>query len=372
MTIKERFLATLNFEIPDRPFRMETTGFWNETIERWHSEGLPAEVSDEMTAYMYSGFDLQLPLIMGVHIHPGFDPLFDEEIMEQDETYTIKRDISGSIIKEHRNHSSAIPTWLESPVKTPADWESIKWRLDPDTPGRLAEADILLGLEGTQDWPLVIYIPGLFGTHRHLLGFNNLMIAYRRQPEMLHDMARHWVTMWKKVITRIAEKRLPDMVSLWEDMCYKNGPIISPKTFDTFMTPYYKELVSFCRIEMGIPAVGVDTDGNCTAIIPNFVETGVNMMWPFEVRAGMDVLEVRRQWPNQFAIWGGIDKLELAKDRQAIEKEVMRVVPRMLEIGGYIPSLDHNVPPDVSFDNWNYYVGLVRGIGEDFCKAHNS
>jgi uroporphyrinogen decarboxylase len=82
----------------------------------------------------------------------------------------------------------------------------------------------------------------------------------------------------------------------------------------------------------------------------------------------MGVLEVRRQWPHQFAIWGGIDKRELAKDKAAIEKEVMRVVPEMLKKRGYIPSLDHNVPPDVSFDNWNFYVDLVRSIGDFYSQ----
>jgi uroporphyrinogen-III decarboxylase len=88
------------------------------------------------------------------------------------------------------------------------------------------------------------------------------------------------------------------------------------------------------------------------------------MIWPFEVNAGMDVLKVRKEWPREFTIWGGIDKLELAKGKDAIYTEVMRVVPEMLKQGGYIPSLDHSVPPDVSFDDWNYYVGLVRELEE--------
>jgi uroporphyrinogen decarboxylase len=104
-------------------------------------------------------------------------------------------------------------------------------------------------------------------------------------------------------------------------------------------------------------------------LIKPFVDAGVNMIWPFEVNAGMDVLRIRQEWPREFAIWGGIDKLELPKGKDAIHAEVMRVVPKMLEYGGYIPSLDHNVPPDVSFDDWNYYVGLVRELGES--KAGN-
>jgi uroporphyrinogen-III decarboxylase len=89
----------------------------------------------------------------------------------------------------------------------------------------------------------------------------------------------------------------------------------------------------------------------------------VNLIWLFEVRAGMDVLKVRDQWPDQFAIWGGIDKTVLAKGKKEIETEVMRVVPVMLKKQGYIPSLDHCVPPDVPYENWNYYRDLVREVG---------
>jgi uroporphyrinogen-III decarboxylase len=157
-------------------------------------------------------------------------------------------------------------------------------------------------------------------------------------------------------------------VGLWEDMCYKNGPMIGPGAFDTFMLPYYRELVGFLRNELEIPVVGVDTDGNMTLLIEKFVDAGVNLIWPFEVQAGMDVVEVRRQWPDQFAIWGGMDKRALFTGREAIKAEVTRVVPTMLEQGGYIPSIDHAVPPEVSLENWEHFLGIVRDTGERCCR----
>ena len=157
------------------------------------------------------------------------------------------------------------------------------------------------------------------------------------------------------------------MVYLWEDMCYKNGPMISPRAFEEFMSPYYAELVGFLRDELGIPVINVDTDGDCTLLTGKFVDAGVNMLLPWEVQAGMDVLEVRGEWPREFVICGGIDKRALYTDRGAIEAEVMRVVPPMLEKGGYIPAIDHLVPPEVSLDNWNYFLELVRGTAERTC-----
>lgn len=366
MTPRERLLATVNFEPLDRPLRWETIGFWNETLSRWHNEGLSPDIKDQVVVMLTQGFDLQAPIMLGAHEHPGFDPLFPEEILRVEENYTIKRDFSGSIIKVFTDGNSSIPIFIESPVKDRKSWEEVKRRLDPNSEERLKPWKPFVDLAKSQPWPFTVYICGLFGTLRHLFGFENLMYAYYDQPELIHDISKHWVKMWKRVVTKISENKRPDMLSLWEDMCGKNGPLISPKMFQEFMSPYYKELIGFARNELGIPAIGVDTDGDCTPIIQKFVDAGVNVLWPFEVRAGMDVLKVRERWPNQFVIYGGIDKTKLALDKKAIEEEVLRVVPKMLEKRGYIPSLDHAVPPDVPYENWIYYRDFVREIGSKF------
>jgi uroporphyrinogen decarboxylase len=364
MTPRDRLLATVAFEPVDRPVHNEAIGFWPETLSRWNGEGLPPEINEEVSAYIYFGYDLQLPLSIGAHEHPGFDPVFGEEIIERDEHFTVKRDMAGSIVRVMTDGMSTIPAWLSSPVSDRESWEKVKERLDPETPGRLSLLQPMIDLVGEQPWPLCVYIPGLFGTHRHLLGFEPLMIAYRRQPELLHEIARHWVFLWRRVVEKACEVRRPDVVSLWEDMCYRNGPMISPRAFDEFMSPYYRELIGALRSELEVPVVGVDTDGDLTLLIPKFVDAGVNLICPWEVQAGMDVLEVRNAWPREFAIWGGMDKRKLALDEQAIRDEVMRVVPPMLEWRGYIPAIDHSVPPDVPLVNWRYFLDLARGLGE--------
>ncbi len=362
MNPRERFLATAAFESPDRPFRWETLGFWDETLERWHGEGLPPEINELVSAYLYFEEDTQLPMIIGDADQPGFWPLFEEEVIEQTDEYVIKRDSAGSTVKVLASGASTIPAWLSSPVTGPESWEEVRQRLDPATPGRLDAVLWLLDLPGADEWPLMVYTTGLFGTHRMLLGFNALVLAYRRQPDLLHEMARHWVDFWKGVISSIAQRRVPDGVYLWEDMCYRNGPMISPRAFETFMSPYYEELVGYLRNELGVKVVCVDTDGDCTLLVPLFVKAGVNMILPWEVQAGMDVLEIRRRWPRDFLICGGIDKRALYTDRRAIDEEVTRVVPTMLRQGGYIPAIDHLVPPEVSLDNWRYFLELVRGM----------
>lgn len=368
MTPRQRFLATAAFEPIDRPYRLETLGYWPETLDRWHGEGLPEDIIDVASAAIHFEIDLQLPIQMGADQHPGLDPLFEEEIVEEDERYVTKRDIKGALVKVLADDSSGIPSLVEAPVKDEASWERIKPRLDPDSPGRLEFWKPLIELANTEPWPVCVYLCGLFGTHRHLFGFKDLMVAYRRQPQLLHEISRHWVGLWKDVVSRIHAIHGPEMVSLWEDMCYRNGPMISPDAFEEFMLPYYKELIAFLKQDLGVPVISVDTDGKMTKLIPLFVEAGVNFIYPFEVQSEMDVIKIREQWPRQFAIWGGIDKRALARDRDTIEAEVMRVVQPMLEKGSYIPAIDHAVPPDVPLENWRFFLDLVRDLGERLCR----
>jgi len=337
-------------------------GFWDETLARWHGEGLPAEVHDRATAFVFNAFDPQAPIIFEPSEHPGFYPLFEEEVVREEGDTIIKRDRYGSMVQVPKDGHSTPPHVIEAPVSDEASWQRIRSRLDPASKGRMEEQEFGFQLAEESGWPMWVYICGLFGTHRHLFGFEPLMYAYYEKPALLHEISRHWVYMWKSILGAISERHPPDLVYIWEDMCGKSGPIIGPRTFDEFMTPYYRELTGFLKNELGVTVIGVDTDGDCTPLIEKFVHGGVNLLLPFEVQAGMDVLEVRKKWPRQFVIWGGMDKRELAKDKKAIENEVMRVVPPMLTAGGYIPGIDHLVPPDVSYENWLFYRDLVRHV----------
>jgi uroporphyrinogen-III decarboxylase len=360
--LRNRYISTVLFEPVDRAWRHECMGFWDETLTRWHGEGLPAEVNDMATIFVFNGFDWQAPLLFEPDLHPGIYPLFQEEVIREERDTIVKRSRYGTTIQVPKDGHSTPPHVIEAPVSDAASWEEMKSRMDPLSKGRIEEQEYSLQLAEKEDWPLFAYICGLFGTHRHLFGLEPLMYAYYEKSELLHEISRHWVYLWKTILSTVAERRRPDVVYLWEDMCGKNGPIIGPHTFDAFMTPYYQELIAFLRNDLGVSVISVDTDGDCTVLIEKFVDTGVNMLLPFEVQAGMDVLEVRKRWPDQFAIWGGMDKRELAKDKQAIEKEVKRVVPPMLAAGGYIPGIDHLVPPDVSYENWLFYRDLVRDV----------
>jgi uroporphyrinogen decarboxylase len=121
-----------------------------------------------------------------------------------------------------------------------------------------------------------------------------------------------------------------------------------------FLLPCYQRFTGFLR-DHGIRSVLVDSDGDCRLIIPILMEGGISGLMPFEVNAGMDVVEMRKTFPR-LQILGGIDKTQLALGKEAIDRELeAKVTPGMLRHGGYIPHVDHQVPPDVSWEDFKYY-----------------
>ena len=156
------------------------------------------------------------------------------------------------------------------------------------------------------------------------------------------------------MLRRVAREVRVDRLFIWEDMCYRKGSLIGPEMFRDFFLEPRKRYIGVAR-ECEISIIDVDSDGNCMQLIPHWMEAGVNMQHPMEVAAGMDVVEVKKQFGADLTIRGGIDKRELAQDFAAIDREFERIRPAF-EMGGYIPAVDHSVPPDVPWDNYRYYL----------------
>ena len=106
--------------------------------------------------------------------------------------------------------------------------------------------------------------------------------------------------------------------------------------------------------DTGFPGSWLDSDGNVEELIPLWLESGINGVYPMEVAAGMDVVKLRREYGKDLLMTGGIDKRVLARDRKAIDEELEAKIP-LAEQGGYIPHIDHAIPHDVPYENFAYY-----------------
>ena len=110
----------------------------------------------------------------------------------------------------------------------------------------------------------------------------------------------------------------------------------------------------------GVDVIIVDSDGNVESLIPPFLESGVNGIFPLEVGAGMNAVSLRETYGERLIMIGNIDKRALSAGPEAIKNEVDSKLTWLVRDGGYVPSVDHEVPPDVTLPNYRYYVNLLK------------
>ncbi len=358
MNDRERFLACILGQPLDRAPYWLFWGPWGRAWQRWQSEGMPETFHDFGAVRAAFGADA-VPHTLPVNTGPC--PRIPPTILEEDEDYFVHID-SWGIKRRDYKHGESMSQFLEFPVKNREDWEFFKSTyLDPHHPDRLAgnwreqgkawmEAGVPIRLGGYPD-------AGIFGPYRWLMGDEEGLIALVTMPDLAHEIMDHLATLYLAVFEQVVKEVRVDEIHLWEDMCYRNGPLISPKHWEAFLGPNYRRIKAFADAH-GIPVISVDTDGNPDLITPPMMRGGVNFLFPMEVAAGCDVSTWQRKYP-ELGMLGGIDKRALAKGPEAIEAELARVRPVMVA-GRYIPALDHLIPDDVSWDNYCYYAEALR------------
>jgi uroporphyrinogen decarboxylase len=222
-------------------------------------------------------------------------------------------------------------------------------------------------LRGT-DQPVTVLNPlsGTFGFYsmlRNWMGTEPLSYLLYDDPALIDESLECLTEFALGLLARAVQDLRVDFYIIHEDMAGKGGPLMGPAQFRRFLAPHYRRLIDFFRGH-GVGLILVDTDGNFEALIPQFLEVGVDGFCPMEVAAGMDPVALRRRYGTAFCMIGGIDKREVAKGRGAIDRQIEQVIHPLLERGGYIPTIDHSIPPDVAYADFLYYLERKREVVE--------
>ena len=311
------------------------------------------------------GFDFaEMDSMNALGLELGYLPRFEKKVLKDEGSTSIVIDEYG-VRKRIKNSGSGMPQFLSFPVNDRASWESLLPRLNPDTEGRFpADWHARIATLRSVDIPVGFgtgHLCGFFSFLRELCGDGVYYLLFD-DPDLIREMLSYQADRLAKLLRKAASETRIDRLFIWEDMAFKNGPLIGPVQFRDFLMEPYSILIGAAR-ESGVPIIDVDSDGDMHLLIDLWLEAGVTMLHPFEVAAGMDVVEISRRYGKRLALRGGVDKRALARGRTAIDAELERIRPAF-DAGGYIPHVDHSVPPDVSFDDYRYYLdGLRRLLG---------
>jgi uroporphyrinogen-III decarboxylase len=355
MNQRERFLRTFRFKDVDRVPDFEF-GFWDETIDRWHREGLPLEKRNNRDIELYLGLEgwdcgEWLP------VRTGFWPPLPQRIIKEEENRATVDDGMGGIYVGTVGSSSP-PHYLRYPLRSREEWEQLKPFFNPDTPGRFPlNWDEIAESYRNRDYPLGISVGSLYGWLRNWMGVERISIAFYRDPDWVAEMMDTLVNLWVKVVRKALRSVQVDFTNWWEDMCYSRGPLLGIRHFEEFMVPRYKKVTDVLA-EHGVKINILDCDGDVTLLVPGWLEGGINCMFPLETRF-TDICRLREKFGHCVLLLGNVDKRALVFGEKATDKELERLTP-VLEDGGFIPLVDHRCPPEVSYKTYRYYLKKKR------------
>lgn len=386
MTPRERMRALIRREPIDRiPYQFG--GPRGATFAAWRRQGLSEEQQRQWGRLLgEDGF-------AGVgKFYTGLHPLFEERVIEEKGNLRTWVDGWGSTRQDAiRQPTTGFATrrWIEFAVKDWDSWKRVKERLDPHSPERTrpltaAELPPHLGPDnygwhppGGTDWrdsvdacnnsdlPVRLVVPGIYWGIRDLTGMLQLSYMFYDQPDLVHEMFEYWAWFLMELLDEALGHIKIDIMMLNEDMGFKKQAMMSPPLMREFLLPNYRKLYRFFH-DKGVDTLVMDSDGYNNQILDVLYPEAIDGIQPIEIAAHNDPEEILTDYPG-IHIHGGVDKRELRFSREQLRHEVARRYRTAWRHGGYIPHVDHGVPPDIPLRNFLYFVELARG----FCNRED-
>ncbi len=381
MTLRENVQAILHYE-DYQTMPVVHFGFWTETLAKWADEGhISRDEAESWTdcseADVSIGGKLGFDFNWGQTYSPDYqlNPPFTRTVLEEHDDGTIKVLNEDGVIVMEKRDVTAIPTEVDHHFKGRKEWDeqyrdkliySEQRHLDTLVP---AQNRMLTLDEGGMEYlldsdsrktPLGFYGGSLIGFIRNFVGVENLSYLTVDDPDLLREMVDTLGTLSYRIIESVLKTgALFDYLHFWEDICYKNGPLVTPSFFKESIGPHYRRITEMAA-SYGIDIVSVDCDGMIDHLLPVWLENGVNTMFPIEVGTwNASILPWREQYGRELRGVGGMNKTVFSREYKAVENEVERLKP-LVDSGGYIPCPDHRIAPDAKWENVQYYCELMR------------
>lgn len=372
MNYRENVNAILHYQ-PFEKMPIVSFGYWGETVQKWANEGhITREEADGYCRYGDNseadraimkrlGFDFNWNSCYGGNV--GLYPAFDRKILEQKaDGGQVIRDEQGLIVLVKPGVVS-IPAEIGTTLTDRDVWEKeylprLQWeaeRIDTSLFESLKD-------DSQRQLPVGLHCGSLMGYMRNLLGVEELSYLYVDDPELYEEIANTLAGLCYQSVKAILETGAKfDYAHFWEDICYKNGPLVSPNGFRQIIGPHYRKITNLLK-EHGVDIVSVDCDGWIDTLLPIWLENGVNTMFPIEVGTwNASIAPWREKYGKDLRGVGGMNKTVFARDYQAVDQEVERLRP-LMELGGYIPCPDHRIAPDAKFENMQYYCEKMKSL----------
>lgn len=351
---RERFLRILTGKDVDRAPFFKVFGGTNAVCHAWEKNHPNiGSYIDELIGFegKYRGWDV-------ARANYQFVGLPENKILEENDEYIIIKQGDGTVVREEKDGYFNTHI-LEYPVKTQRDWEELKEKhlcvdVKKRLPGDWANYALMYN---NRDYPLQLSCRGVYGFLRTMMGDELLSYNFYDEPELVKDITDTYISTMIELWEIMCKDVQFDLIESWEDMAYNKGSLVSPSTFEEFLTPSFRRIRNFAD-EHDIPIVLVDSDGKIDNLVDCMHKSGVNAMYPFEVQSDNDVIAVLNRYEDMGAV-GCLNKNCMAATKKEIDEEIERA-RGLIKTGRIVPGPDHFVLEDVSFENYYYFMTELK------------
>lgn len=382
MTLRENTMAVLRYENYEK-MPLVHFGFWRETLAKWADEG---HISREEAKGWADGnpHDFSIGSKLGfdygwnrlMFSKTRIEPPFERKVLEEMDNGMVKFVNPDGVIMIEKPGVVSIPMEADHLLKNRDDWErDFKHRLQY-TPDRWTSTLIPKGEtalpfnQGGEDFlkddnrelPVGLYSGSFIGYLRNMVGVENLSYLMIDDMDLLLEMLDTVADLSYQIVKDVLKTGARfDYFHFWEDICFKNGPLVMPSFLDEHVGPHYKRMTDLAK-EYAIDIISLDSDGMIDHLLPIWFKNGVNTMFPIEVGTWRASLTPwREQYGKELRGVGGMDKVVFSRDFKAVDEEIERLKP-IIDLGGFIPCPDHRIAPDAEWDNVRYYCDRMREL----------
>ena len=351
---REEYLDYMTFQGGGRPLFTELFGPLVGLKEEWVDQGASPQELD------FTAFEFRAPLVGGLPVNTGWLGPDRYEPIEETDEHEIYRDYLGRLMKLPKGFATiALP--LEYPVKTMDDWLAMKGEFEFSDQRLAGDWRTAAAAHAEAGCAVMVNMPGAFAGPRDLMGDEAVCLAYYDQPELLHDMIDTFCDTARRVLDAVSREVQVDILFVHEDMAGRSGPLAGPDQVREFFVPYYRKVWDMLS-DRGARLFEQDSDGDMRPVIDAFLDAGINLMYPCEPAAGMDIVQLREQYGRRLAFKGGLDKHAIRRSEDDIVAELEYKIPPMVATGGCVLALDHRIPNGTPLANYRFYLAVAWDI----------
>jgi uroporphyrinogen decarboxylase len=203
----------------------------------------------------------------------------------------------------------------------------------------------------TQGLAVVGYAGSVFERAWYLRGMENLMMDLLTAPAAAHELLERTATFQRFAAEQFARAGV-DIVLIGDDVAGQHGLLMKLATWRKFLQPRLAATVRVVKQARAGTFVCYHSDGNVEAVIPDLIETGIDILNPIQPEC-LDPAAIKQRFGHRLSFWGTVSVQQTMPcgTPDQVRAEVRARIRDVARGGGLILAPAHVLGPETPWEN---------------------